>query len=198
MMEAGEPRRLQLDDQSQRYLASAFAVVVSLISLWVAFSANDTQERLLAASVWPTLEYGTGNRDDQGRDMIILEIDNNGVGPARLRGVQVLYDGKVAANSIELLRICCGLGEGQPVQTITSGTRGRVLKAGDRIEFMMLPIEANDAELWKRFNRERFKVEVRACYCSVLDACWMMNSTRTEPEPVRSCPALSVEEEWNG
>ena len=197
-MEAGERHRLQLDDHSQRYLASAFAVVVSMISLWVAFSANHTQERLLAASVWPTLEYGTGNRDDQGRDLIIMEIDNNGVGPARLRGVQVFYDGKRAGNSVELLQLCCGLGEKQPVQTVTSGTRGRVLKAGDKIEFMMLPMETNDADLWKRFNQERFKVEVRACYCSVLDDCWTMSSMRTEPEPVRSCPAISVEEEWNG
>src|SRR5262245_64176986 len=132
-MEPGERRRTQLDDQSQRYLASAFAVVVSLISLWVAFSANNTQERLLAASVWPTLEYGTGNRDDQGRDLIIMEIDNNGVGPARLRGVQVLYKGEVVPNSVALLRLCCGLAENAPVQTVTSGTRGRVLKAGDKI-----------------------------------------------------------------
>jgi hypothetical protein len=191
-------RREWLDDKSERYLASVFAVVVSLISLWVAFSANRTQERLLAASVWPTLQYGTGNRDDAGRDMIIMEIDNNGVGPARLRGVQVFYDRKLIGNSVQLLRVCCGLGESQPLQTVTSGTRGRVLKAGDKIEFMMLPIETNDAEVWKRFNKERFKVEVRACYCSVLDDCWALNSTRPEPEPVKSCPALAVEEEWDG
>ena len=193
-----ERLRLTLDEQSRRYLGTGFAIVVSLITLWVALSSNRTQERLLAASVWPTLEYGTGNRDDQGRDMIIMQIDNNGVGPARLRGVQVFYDGQLARNSVVLLRLCCGLGESQPVQTVTSGTRGRVLKAGDELEFMMLPKEVNDADVWKRFNKERFKVEVRACYCSVLDDCWTMNSTRTDPEAVNACPALAVEEEWDG
>jgi hypothetical protein len=197
-MEAGEHRRVQMDDQSQRYLASAFAVVVSLISLWVAFSANRTQERLLAASVWPMLEYGTGNRDDDGRDMISLEIGNNGVGPARLRGVEVLYDGQRVHNSIDLLKRCCQLASGTPIQTITSGTRGRVLKAGDTIQFMRLPKDNNNADVWNSFNIERFKIEVHACYCSVLDDCWTLASSRTEPEPVRSCPALAVEDEWDG
>jgi hypothetical protein len=197
-MDAGERRRLQLDEQSQRYLATAFAVAVSLISLWVAFSSNRTQERLLAASVWPMLEYGTGNRDEDGRDMISLEIGNSGVGPARLRGVEVFYETDRVHNSIDLLKRCCRLAAGTPIQTITSGTRGRVLKAGDTIQFMRLPKDNNNADLWKSFNAERFKVEVRACYCSVLGDCWTLVSTRTDPEPVRSCPALAVEEEWEG
>jgi hypothetical protein len=197
-MDAGERRRLQLDEQSQRYLATAFAVAVSLISLWVAFSSNRTQERLLAASVWPMLEYGTGNRDEDGRDMISLEIGNNGSGPARLRGVEVFYGKERVHNSIDLLKRCCQLAAGTPIQTITSGTRGRVLKAGDTVQFMRLPKESNNADLWKNFNTERFKIEVHACYCSVLDDCWTLVSTRTDPEPVRSCPALAVEEEWDG
>ena len=76
--------------------------------------------------------------------------------------------------------------------------RGRVLKAGDQIVLMTLPKETNSDELWKRFDRARFDVAVQACYCSVLDDCWIFDSTHTDPEPVRSCPALSAEEEWNG
>jgi hypothetical protein len=197
MADSGQRSRLHLDDGSQRYLASAFAIVVSLITLWVALSSNHTQERMLAASTWPTLEYGTGNRDDEGHDVISLEIGNNGVGPARLRGVQVYYQGQLVHDSVDLLKRCCELGE-SPVQTVTSGTRGRVLKAGDRIQFMRLPLANNSADVWRRFNTERFKVEVRGCYCSVLDDCWSFDSNRTDTDLVRSCPALSVHEEWTG
>ena len=42
----------------------------------------------------------------------MLEIGNKGIGPARLRGVRVLYDGKFAANSVALLNICCELNDG--------------------------------------------------------------------------------------
>ena len=78
------------------FLASASAVVLSIVSLSVAISANRTQERLLAASVWPSLEYGTGNRDDDGADVITLSIGNSGIGPARLG--QVLTERKQATS----------------------------------------------------------------------------------------------------
>jgi len=198
-MPPDERRRSQSGARFQRYLASGIAVVVSLISLGVALSANRTQERLLAASVWPSLEFGTGNRDDDGRDVIRLEVGNNGVGPARLRGVQVLYKGQLAHNAYDVLKQCCGLGD-NPANTVTSGTRGRVLKAGDTITLFMLYREVNDRDVWERFNHERFAVGVRACYCSVLDDCWMFDSTRedADPDPVASCPRLAETDEWSG
>ena len=74
-----------------------------------ALSSNRTQERLLAASAWPTLEFGTGNRSDSGTDEITLVLGNNGVGPARLRGVRVFYRGEFAADSRRLMQRtrCC-------------------------------------------------------------------------------------------
>ncbi len=81
---------------------------------------------------------------------------------------------------------------------MTSGTRGRVLKPGDRVVLVTLPKATNDEALWKQFDRERFKVSVRACYCSVLDDCWIFDSTKRDPEAVRSCPVLAAEEEWSG
>lgn len=198
MIESPDNRRSPFNGRSPRYLGSAFAITVSLISLWVAFSANRTQERLLAASVWPALEYGTGNRTETSADEITLVIGNKGIGPARLRGVRVLYDGKFAANSVALLHICCELNDG-PVNTVTSGTRGRVLKAGDEITLMRFPKGGLSSDkIWQRFNHERFKVKVQACYCSVLDDCWNFDSTRMDPERVASCPELSVDQEWRG
>src|SRR5262245_32835705 len=106
MPEPGPRPYTPLDECSHRYLDRRFSIVVSLITLWVAVSSNRTQERMLAASVWPTLEYGTGNRDDGGKDVISLEISNNGVGPARLRGLQVYYAGQRIHNSVDLLNRC--------------------------------------------------------------------------------------------
>lgn len=179
------------------YLASAFAIGVSMISLSVAISSNRTQERLLAASVWPALEYGTGNRGADGSDVISMNVGNSGVGPARLRSFQVLYQGQPAPNAASLLTQCCGLADA-PAYTVTSGVRGRVLKAGEELSFLLLPREKNDAAVWDRFNRERFNARVQACYCSVLDACWRLDSDLAEPEPVASCPDVPDAQEWSG
>jgi hypothetical protein len=197
MVEPKSSRRNVFRAYVREHVASILAILVSIVSLGVALSSNRTQERLLAASSWPALEAGTGNRSDDGIDVITLLLGNNGVGPARLRGVQVFYKGEFAGDSRRLLKQCCASGDSL-VNDETSGTRGRVLKAGDQIVLMTLPKETNSDELWKRFNRARFEVTVRACYCSVLDDCWIFDSTHTDPEPVRSCPALSAEEEWNG
>ena len=184
-------------DLVRNNLASGVAVLVSVISLGVAVSANRTQERLLAASAWPALEFDTGNRARDGTHEITLTLGNNGVGPARLRGVQLFYKGKFSGDSRRLLQQCCAPGN-SPVNDITSGTRGRVLKAGDQIVLMTLSKVSNSDELWQRLDRERFDVTVRACYCSVLDDCWIFDSAHMDPEPVRSCPVLPAGEEWSG
>jgi hypothetical protein len=33
----------------------------------------------------------------------------------------------------------------------------------------------------------RNEMDVRICYCSVLEECWTMTRGRGEPEPVRNC-----------
>ena len=42
--------------------------------------------------------------------------------------------------------------------------------------------------MWEAFDRERFKVGVRVCYCSVLEDCWVSTTDRAdEPVAVASC-----------
>ena len=178
-------------------LATASAVVLSIVSLSVAISANRTQERLLAASVWPTLEFGTGNRGDDGSDVVSLTIGNSGIGPARIRSFQVFFEGEATPDSVALLRRCCELGKGK-LTTITSSTRARVLKAGENVEFMRLPRANNDDALWERLNLQRFNVQVKACYCSVLDDCWTLDTETVEPVAIEACPVLPAAEQWDG
>ena len=43
--------------------------------------------------------------------------------------------------------------------------------------------------IWNALNQERQNIRMRACYCSVLDDCWIFDSEREDPEPVARCPA---------
>jgi hypothetical protein len=43
------------------------ALLVSVVSLFIAWQANRTQERMLAASVWPYISWGTDSIDRTGR-----------------------------------------------------------------------------------------------------------------------------------
>lgn len=69
----------------------ACVVLISLVSLFVAVSANRTQERLLAASTWPNLQSSSSNADRDGTRAISFNLVNNGVGPARIRSFELRY-----------------------------------------------------------------------------------------------------------
>jgi hypothetical protein len=182
------------------FIASACAVLVSILSLAVTWSSNKTQERMLAASVWPTLDVGTGNRADDGSDVINVSLGNPGVGPARIQSFQMVYKDKSVTDAGDLIRRCCAE-PGTALSTITSSVRGRVIKAGESVDFLRF-VKANNPEaVWQALNRERFKLVMKACFCSVLDDCWELVSDENKSQtitPVRMCPAVPLESQWDG
>jgi hypothetical protein len=178
------------------YVIGGAAVLISAISLWVAVSANRTQERMMAASTWPHVQYGTGNRLPEDVSSITFNLHNAGVGPARIKTVQVLYDGAPMPDAATLLKACCGA-TGERVLTVTSHPE-RVLVPGEEMTFLRYDEKTADPAVWAALNRKRFEVRLRACYCSVLDDCWMLDSTRDDPQPVAACPAVPPEQRYRG
>jgi hypothetical protein len=178
------------------YMIGGAAVLISAVSLSLAISANKTQERLLAASTWPLLQFATGNRAEDGTAAISLVLQNAGVGPARVKTVVVEYEGVIQSNARKLLDACCG-SEGKPVVTLTGGPE-RVLTANESVTFLRIDEAGLDAEIWNKFNRERFKVRVLSCYCSVLGDCWQADSEQADPQPVKQCPQIPDADRWHG
>jgi hypothetical protein len=173
------------------------AVFISAVSVGVAISANRTQERLLAASTWPNLDFGSSNLNDALEPEISFEVSNSGVGPARIRWSQLFYKGREVKALTELFDACCKRPENLPadsplrrVSSITS-TLGPVLKAGETLKLVRLRKKDNPEWLWPKANEERANVSIKICYCSVLDTCWMFDSigTQLDPPVVKQCPA---------
>ena len=172
------------------------AVLISAISLALAISANHTQERLLAASTWPFLQYGTGNRTEEGESVITMSLYNGGIGPARIHSIQVLYENQFQVDAARLLQSCCNP-NAKPLSTVTSAGAG-VLAADSKATFLHVSEKDNDPEVWTNFNQERFKVRVLVCYCSVLKDCWTFDSTQSEPAPIDRCPVIPDSALWHG
>lgn len=178
------------------YMIGGTAVLISAISLFVANSANRTQERMMAASTWPHVQYGTGNRLPDDVSSITFNLHNAGVGPARVKSVQVLYDGQPMADAASLLKACCGA-TGERVLTVTSHPE-RVLVPGEEMTFLRYDEKTAEPDVWAALNRERFTVRLLACYCSVLDDCWVRDSTLDDPQPVAACPVVAPEQRYRG
>ena len=169
---------------------AAGVLLISLVSLFVAVSANRTQERMLAASVWPSLIFGTSSAALDGTLQVSLDLLNRGTGPARVRWAEVLYDGTPVRGSSSLLSQCCG---GPPATSgdavFSSGIQHRVLGADEWVTLLRMPKPDPSTPVYDALEQARQKIRLRACYCSVLDDCWLLDSDEDEPAPVARCPA---------
>jgi len=179
------PRRLPLWRPTLERLAAGTAVVVSLASLFVAWRQSDVMERQLAASVWPSLTYETGNAGPDGGDLVTMTIRNGGIGPARLRAFEVSWKGQRVPNTAGFIRAACG--EKLGTYSVTTAPVRGVLVAGEELRFIQVNPERSGRPLYDCLNRARFEAEGQVCYCSALEDCWTVTFHDPEPKPVRDC-----------
>jgi hypothetical protein len=191
------PPRRSADMRYINVLASLLAVFVSLVSLWLAYSSNRTQERMLAASSWPYLRFGHGNLDRETGDPAIgFSIGNGGSGPAVLHWVQLSRNGVAYDDAYVMLRDCCGLGEQQMLPTQTTGATDVPLPPASEREFFRLSHRDEHAAIFDALNKARWDMRFDACYCSIIGECWLIEAD-TSPEPIEACPA-PPEGAWEG
>lgn len=177
----------------------ASAILIALISLAIALRQSQIMERQLAASVWPYLQYGTSNEDDQGQPVIHFDLENVGVGPARIHSISMRYQGRAIHNPAEFFAACCQdliASAGQPGWAMSTAHH-QVMAPNHPKEFLVLPDLARNHVFLPRLNAERQKVTIRICYCSVLDQCWMLDSDKDENEPIAACP-LPQPDDYDG
>jgi hypothetical protein len=166
------------------------AILIAVISLVVALRQSHIMERQLAASVWPYLQYDSSNASEDGQQVITLGTENVGVGPARVRSISMRYDNKPIRNVDELLDACCSdllAAKARPIWRIST-LHNQVLAPNRPKSFFVLTGAPSNAAFWQRLNAEQGKIQVKICYCSVLDECWMLDSAKDDRTPVAACP----------
>jgi hypothetical protein len=173
------------------------AIFISAVSLAVAIEHGRTERDLVAASSWPFLRalYSNSYGDGDAR-FAAIGVSNGGVGPAKLESYEVFYDGKPASSQVDLLRRCCGLGptaDDYDREVRNKGLFGIV----DRT--VMRPGEANvvvgvrrGTPVGDRLADALLHLSFRACYCSILDQCWVSDLRSTRVRAVKACPEPPV------
>jgi len=165
------------------------AIFISAVSLAVAIEHGRTERDLVAANSWPFLRALYSNEYNGD---VALGVSNGGVGPAKLDSFQLLYKGQVVASNLDLLRRCCGLGP--TTEDVDRQVRNRarysivdrtVLRAGEVQEVFGV---RRDTEIGQRLAAAFPDVAFRACYCSILDECWISTLRDIRVTPVKSCP----------
>ncbi len=196
-LEDAGPRGGSFLDRVLRYLpymalgnlfVAAPAMIISIVVAYFAFEQADATKKMQVSSVWPILSYDTGNLSEDGEPEITFNLSNRGVGPARVGGMQVSYDGTAYRSIQDLMRDCCAP-RGERVGAIVSAVNGEVIPAGARLAFARIdPVDLSPRS-YARMEAARLKVRTQICYCSVFDDCWIEDSQMTGTEPVNQCPA---------
>lgn len=181
------------EDQSFRKWISRPQNVISLSALLLSICglALSVYEASLIrkeqrASVWPHLEVGISMG---GSDASII-ARNVGVGPARVEAVGLAYDGNHKESWIDLLRSVDQ--QTDDIATKINLLNNRVLAPKE--EETIFSIKSRDMENNTgdvnpfQIGVLTGKVELRVCYCSVYEQCWITTLQNGLPDPEMLLP----------
>ncbi|MEP7044278.1 MAG: hypothetical protein ABI843_14535 [Dokdonella sp.] len=169
-------------------LGNLLALCVSLLALVIGAYQTHLMQGQARASVWPYLTIGTTYTNDADTDGFILQIDNFGIGPAKVGSVKLALDGKPLRSWEEVLDV---LGV-ESVNYSTSSLSGDVIPPNLNRETTIGAIRVNEREAAKVFNDAKSRFSLEICYCSVYDECWISRWQRAGVEPVARCTAPEV------
>ncbi len=165
------------------------AMLVSVVSLFVAIHHGDTMEKMVQADTWPYVDFGRSTATPENQPAAVLILSNNGVGPARIETFEVRFKGRPVTDKRAFIKAASG-DEGLAEYALHSSVTDRVISAGSTIEFLKLTPPDTASPAFTQYRRSLAQVSATVCYCSALDACWVRDSEKPKPEPVKQCPAV--------
>lgn len=185
------------------------AVVVGVAALIVAVDQSniarqqaDLMEKTVQASVWPVVQFDVATEQDIRTARASLSLRNSGVGPAIVKGIQIVKGGAPVANVSGFLERRMDVTQGMRFTLATSRGTGRVLSAGEVVtigeadwDLVVGQIPSGMRDNINAYFDELSDIEGAICYCSVLDQCWVnRTSDYANPEPVDACSELEFGE----
>jgi hypothetical protein len=173
------------------------ALAVSFLALALsAYQAREmsAQTRLMQsqarAGVWPYLSIGYSIDDAGENPGYAFEIDNDGVGPARIESVTMTLDGKPVGTWREIFHAFFG---DAPVSATYSKIYGKVLPPNTNRETTIEALHLSDIGQARAFYAAQDRLEMTICYCSVYDDCWLARRSDPDVERVDRCDASGVQ-----
>ena len=166
-------------------LGAVIAALIGLLALCVSGYTAYLQRQQVRAQVWPYLEPGVSGSK---REVILV---NKGVGPALVRSEQIYVDGKAQKNWGTVFKALDLKFDMPPPYSTVNGV---VISAGDHIDQLVF----QNVEDFNAFTKQVKRVELRLCYCSTLNECWMHDDREKEFSrvyyPIDACPAKGPNE----
>ena len=168
------------------------AILISVVSLYVAIQHGKTMEHMVEATTWPYVEVDHSRAPADGAPAISYYVQNNGVGPAKIESFELSYKGKALTDARALLDACCTSPGAAKPHYQSSSIRDRVVPTRESIMLFRALGPELTPEQFAALDVARQELHAKVCYCSVLEECWLRDSDKPKPERVKACPAVAV------
>lgn len=184
--------RISIRIATTQTVLAVIGMVTGLIALYAALEQADANRKQLQAAVWPALQVGFNNFDQQKNARVFrFVVSNVGNGPARIRSVEISVGGRPQKDWAGAMAAAAGLSENE---FLTSFLRGRVVRSGETVEALSLEDPAA-TKLFAGLERagEGQGIFWKMCYCSVFDDCWISSGSLSgdggdRVAATKSCP----------
>jgi hypothetical protein len=179
----------------KRALMTQFSSVLALGASFLALSIGAYQARIMnvqtqlmqkqaRAAVWPYISIGYSISDQGEKLGYTWEIDNDGVGPARIQSVTMSLDGKPMHSWDEVFKAIFG---NAAVPATYTQFDGKVIAPNTNRETTIDAMRILTLEQAKVFYKAQDRFKMAICYCSVYDECWIANRQESQVLPVDRC-----------
>lgn len=152
--------------EPETFIAVA-ALIVSISAVAVGLYEASLQRHHDRAEVWPHLEIQVFTKQAGGE----IDLENSGIGPAIVQSVTVTADGKPMSTWTDVLHTLNGA---DPAPFGKFSAVDHALRPGDRLALIDMPVADMPHDFWKSIAR----VGVSACYASVFEQHWVVESKR--------------------
>ena len=178
----GAARRLATSSN----VASTLALAVSIFALAIGAWQTRLMQSQARSSVWPHLSIGYTYNSKVDENGFVWNVDNNGVGPARIDTVAVALDGKPMKTWKDVLK---ALGFHGELRVSTTSFSGDVIPPSLNRETAISAIRINEADAAALFKAAVPRFTMDICYCSVYDDCWIAHWQNPKVDAVARCVA---------
>ncbi len=173
---------------------SLVGVFIAVVALYATLAESDAARKQTAAAVWPFVQLTFHDHLSETGAAFRISMTNAGVGPARMRSMRVLLDGVPLRDGHHALELVGEVGTHRLGQSFVSR---RVLIPGETVAM----VATTDRVLVEKFlgTLARPGNSITYCYCSIFDACWVVDSEKDlhTPEPVDECPEFGEQSYLN-
>jgi len=162
------------------------ALVVSSLATAAAVWQSHVVAQQLSSQIWPYVAFQT----TYDKNAVTETISNEGLGPARVRWIRLLIDGKPERTLVGAMRTLIPGTTTKLTGSFSDLSPGHVMRVGGSTQLFRITNPSAIAAIVKNYGR----LQLEACYCPIIDGnCWITRSggpgsASSDPQTVASCP----------